>query len=203
MFMCQICIFYTIDGEGLTFVLDRFDPGGGGTISCSGLTPGDISVPFEVRLTKGFLYPIDKLIYHMYMYIYLQMHILLCLKMHISFIFHFIWTDVWKHKRKPSWFTKWLFQCSQGKDFLWKIRNSDICISFWWIKFKNYINDTLTLKTCAKMWSILNNLFPIRFQRLCTVKDVCFGATNVIILFIEIYVIFYSFFSRRLVVKTQ
>lgn len=36
------------DGEGLTFVLDRFDPGGGGTISCSGLTPGDISVPFEM-----------------------------------------------------------------------------------------------------------------------------------------------------------
>ncbi|XP_061168007.1 SCL-interrupting locus protein homolog [Saccostrea echinata] len=36
------------DGEGVTFVLDRFDPGGGGTVSCNGLTPGDISVPFEM-----------------------------------------------------------------------------------------------------------------------------------------------------------
>ena len=40
---------FFLDGEGVTFMLDRFDPGGGGTISCSGLTPGDISVPFEVR----------------------------------------------------------------------------------------------------------------------------------------------------------
>ncbi|XP_048761311.2 SCL-interrupting locus protein homolog isoform X2 [Ostrea edulis] len=36
------------DGEGVTFVLDRFDPGGGGTVSCNGLAPGDISVPFEM-----------------------------------------------------------------------------------------------------------------------------------------------------------
>ncbi|KAK3090600.1 hypothetical protein FSP39_012998 [Pinctada imbricata] len=36
------------DGEGVTFVLDRFDPGGGGPISTNGLTPGDISVPFQM-----------------------------------------------------------------------------------------------------------------------------------------------------------
>lgn len=46
---CISCTILFLDGEGVTFVLDRFDPGGGGTISCSGLTPGDISVPFEVR----------------------------------------------------------------------------------------------------------------------------------------------------------
>lgn len=113
-----LCIFYTTDGEGLTFVLDRFDPGGGGTISCSGLTPGDISIPFEVCLTKVFHYPVDKLIYHICTYMYAYRCIFCCLQIHILLIFHFIWTDVWKHKRKPSWFTKWLFQCSQGKDFL-------------------------------------------------------------------------------------
>lgn len=80
----MICIIYTLDGEGLTFVLDRFDPGGGGTISCSGLTPGDISVPFEVRLTKVFHYPTDKLIYHMYIHVCLLMFILLFTNPHLN-----------------------------------------------------------------------------------------------------------------------
>jgi hypothetical protein len=37
------------DGQGVNFVLDEFDPGGGGTVTCNGQSSGDISVPFEVR----------------------------------------------------------------------------------------------------------------------------------------------------------
>lgn len=59
----MICIFYVIDGEGLIFVFDRFDFGGGGIISCSGLILGDIFVLFEVCFIKVFYYFVDKLIY--------------------------------------------------------------------------------------------------------------------------------------------
>lgn len=69
----------------------------------------------------------------------------------------------------------------------------------------DYFN-ALKVRTFYKnwvMWSLRNNLFPIHFQRLCTMKYICFGAANVNIKFIEINVVYYSLFSKRLVVKTQ
>ena len=39
---------YFVDGEGLTFTLDRFDPGGDSLNNSYSLTPGDLAVPFQV-----------------------------------------------------------------------------------------------------------------------------------------------------------
>ncbi|VDI21550.1 SCL-interrupting locus protein [Mytilus galloprovincialis] len=40
------------DGEGLTFTLDRFDPGGDSLNNSYSLTPGDLAVPFQVMLNS-------------------------------------------------------------------------------------------------------------------------------------------------------
>lgn len=173
-----LCIFYTTDGEGLTFVLDRFDPGGGGTISCSGLTPGDISVPFEVCLTKVFHYPVDELIYH------------ICTIVHTCMP-----TDVYSAVYKS---TSYLFFILFEQMFGNTKENRHGSQS-------DYFN-ALKVRTFYKnqvMWSLRNNLFPIHFQRLCTMKYICFGAANVNIKFIEIDVVYYSLFSKRLEVKIQ
>ena len=51
--VCKLnIIFFTFvfaDGEGVTFSLDRFDPGGGLSTSTGALTSGDIAVPLKVN----------------------------------------------------------------------------------------------------------------------------------------------------------
>jgi hypothetical protein len=39
---------FSLDGEGLMFTLDRFDPGGDSLNNSYSLSPGDLAVPFQV-----------------------------------------------------------------------------------------------------------------------------------------------------------
>ena len=102
------CIILFLDGEGVTFVLDRFDPGGGGTISCSGLTPGDISVPFEVRHRELALAITRKEKHSFFKDINCSYNLMFVLIILVYTFLYILYTDVWKHKRNSSWFTKWL-----------------------------------------------------------------------------------------------